>query len=61
GGDGAAVDRALFMIRFRFFAAMRQNGLGLCNFGLVNASRVDKIALPPPGMAGEHETPMNRR
>ncbi|RUU40103.1 MAG: hypothetical protein EOR99_29435 [Mesorhizobium sp.] len=45
------------MIRFRFFAAMRQNGLGLCNFGLVNASRVDKIALPPPGMAGEYETP----
>ncbi|TIO09005.1 MAG: hypothetical protein E5X89_26405 [Mesorhizobium sp.] len=43
------------MIRFRFFAAMRQNGPGLRNFGLVNASCVDKIALPPPAMAGEHK------
>jgi hypothetical protein len=41
------------MIRFRFFAAMRQNGLCLCNFGLVNAPRVDKIALPPPEKAGD--------
>ncbi|TGQ38705.1 hypothetical protein EN859_017330 [Mesorhizobium sp. M00.F.Ca.ET.216.01.1.1] len=39
----------------RFFAAMRQNGPSLRNFGLVNAPRVDKIALPPPGLAGEHE------
>jgi hypothetical protein len=49
------------MIQFQIFAAMRQNGLGLCNFGLVNAPRVDKIALPPPEKAGEHETPMKRR
>ncbi|TIT55603.1 MAG: hypothetical protein E5W60_26315, partial [Mesorhizobium sp.] len=32
-----------------------QNGQGLRNFGLVNAPRVDKIALPPPAMAGEHK------
>ncbi|RUW69992.1 hypothetical protein EOA31_21575 [Mesorhizobium sp. M4B.F.Ca.ET.049.02.1.2] len=43
------------MIRVGFFAAMRQNGPGRRNFGLVNAPRVDKIALPPPGMAGEHK------
>ncbi|ESY27354.1 hypothetical protein X749_22940 [Mesorhizobium sp. LNJC391B00] len=43
------------MIRRRFFAAMRQIGYGRRNFGLVNAPRVDKIALPPPGMAGEHK------
>ncbi|AZO40746.1 hypothetical protein EJ076_06190 [Mesorhizobium sp. M7D.F.Ca.US.005.01.1.1] len=43
------------MIRPGFFAAMRQNGMGLRNFGLVNGPRVDKIALPPPGMAGEHK------
>jgi hypothetical protein len=43
------------MIRPQFFAAMRQNGHGGRNFGLVNAPRVDKIALPPPGMAGEHK------
>ncbi|TPK01619.1 hypothetical protein FJ959_04960 [Mesorhizobium sp. B2-2-4] len=34
---------------------MRQNGMGRRNFGLVNEPRVDKIALPPPGMAGEHK------
>ncbi|AZO10321.1 hypothetical protein EN817_12905 [Mesorhizobium sp. M3A.F.Ca.ET.174.01.1.1] len=34
---------------------MRQNGSGRRNFGLVNRPRVDKIALPPPGMAGEHK------
>jgi len=43
------------MIRGGFFAAMRQNGQGWRNFALVNAPRVDKIALPPPGMAGEHK------
>jgi hypothetical protein len=43
------------MIQFPFFVAMRQNGLGVRNFGLVNAPRVDKIALPPPGTAGEHK------
>jgi hypothetical protein len=43
------------MIRSRFLAAMRQNAMGLRNFGLVNRPRVDKIALPPPGMAGEHK------
>ncbi|AZO17414.1 hypothetical protein EJ069_23445 [Mesorhizobium sp. M2A.F.Ca.ET.043.05.1.1] len=42
------------MIRPRFFAAMRQNGPSRRNFGLVNRPCVDKIALPPPGMAGEH-------
>jgi hypothetical protein len=40
---------------FQFFAAMRQNGDDLRNFGLVNTPRVDKIALPPPAMAGEHK------
>jgi hypothetical protein len=35
---------------------MRQNGVGRRNFGLVNAPRVDKIALPPPEMAGEHKS-----
>ncbi|TKB53855.1 MAG: hypothetical protein E5W81_22915, partial [Mesorhizobium sp.] len=39
----------------RFFAAMRQIGLGRRNFGLVNGPRVDKIALPPPGTVGEHK------
>ncbi|QKD00421.1 hypothetical protein EB235_02190 [Mesorhizobium loti R88b] len=43
------------MIRPGFFAAMRQNGMGRRNFGLVNGPRVDKIALPPPGMVGEHK------
>ncbi|RAZ91592.1 hypothetical protein DPM33_10070 [Mesorhizobium hawassense] len=43
------------MIRPGFFVAMRQNGPGRRNFGLVNRPRVDKIALPPPGMAGEHK------
>jgi hypothetical protein len=43
------------MIRSAFFAAMRQNGMGRRNFGLVNGPRVDKIALPPPGMVGEHK------
>jgi hypothetical protein len=42
------------MIRLGFLAAMRQNGMGGRNLGLVNRPRVDKIALPPPGMAGEH-------
>ncbi|TGQ07003.1 hypothetical protein EN862_028565 [Mesorhizobium sp. M2E.F.Ca.ET.219.01.1.1] len=42
------------MIRPGFFVAMRQNGPSRRNFGLVNRPRVDKIALPPPGMAGEH-------
>ncbi|QPC89525.1 hypothetical protein GA829_02345 [Mesorhizobium sp. INR15] len=43
------------MNRPGFFAAMRQNGVARLNFGLVNGPRVDKIALPPPGMAGEHK------
>jgi hypothetical protein len=43
------------MIRSGFFAAMRQNGSGWRNFGLVNAPMVDKIALPPPAMVGEHK------
>jgi hypothetical protein len=43
------------MICPAFFAAMRQNGMGRRNFRLVNGPRVDKIALPPPGMAGEHK------
>jgi len=43
------------MIRPGFFVAMRQNGMDWRNFGLVNVPRVDKIALPPPGMAGEHK------
>jgi hypothetical protein len=30
-------------------AALRQNGHAVRKFGLVNASRVDKIALPPTG------------
>ncbi|AZO20617.1 MAG: hypothetical protein E5W38_05920 [Mesorhizobium sp.] len=34
---------------------MRQNGPGRSNFGLVNRPHVDKIALPPPGMVGEHK------
>ncbi|TPN84363.1 hypothetical protein FJ987_12850 [Mesorhizobium sp. CU2] len=43
------------MIRPGFFVAMRQNGPSRRNFGLVNRPRVDKIALPPPGMAGDHK------
>ncbi|TIQ30429.1 MAG: hypothetical protein E5X48_28870 [Mesorhizobium sp.] len=43
------------MMRSGFFAAMRQNGPGRRNFGLVNRPCVDKIALPPPGMVGEHK------
>jgi hypothetical protein len=33
-------------------AALRQNGHAVRNFGLVNASRVDKIAHPPTGQPG---------
>jgi hypothetical protein len=40
------------MKRPEFFAAMRQYGWRYGNFRLVNGSRLDKIALPPPGKAG---------